>query len=422
MPRPRAQRGTVQQLGRSWRIGWWEYQPDGRRVRRWRGGFADRRSAQRELRKVLSQIDDGTYVPPSNETVGAWLAEWLEAQRPHVEPNTWETCRNHVRYYLAPDDALCAAYRKRTGLDKPSLRDVPLQQLTAERASRHLGELLERGRRDGGPLQARTVRGVRITLNAALASAYQHGRLPRPVRVRPVRVPKRRPTVYTPEQTRQFLQVALHDRLAAMWALLVTTALRPSEVLGLSWDAVDLDAGVIAVWQKEVKVGTKAVIREGAKTEDSHALLALAPWVVDLLRAWREQQREERRLWPGPTVDNGLVFTWEDGRPLKPDWPNRRFRRLAARAGLPPIRLYDLRHGWATAALRAGLHPQLVREVMRHAQYRTTAETYAHVMPTQTATAIATVAALFHAAKDDGGEVPAEGKAAERSPGLPGER
>jgi integrase len=90
------------------------------------------------------------------------------------------------------------------------------------------------------------------------------------------------------------------------------------------------------------------------------------------------------------------VFTKEDGTPIKPDWLNRRFKQLARQAGLPKgVRVYDLRHGWATAALRAGVHPKLVQEVMRHSSYSTTADTYTHVMPAHSAEAVRTVADLF---------------------------
>jgi Arm domain-containing DNA-binding protein len=200
--RPKGQAGTIQQLGRTWRIGFWEAGPDGQRKRRWQGGFKTRTEAARALRKVLSQIDDGSYIPPRPDTVGAYLRDWLEAQRPHVAPNTWVTCRNHVAYYLAPSEADCAAYKARTGKDRPSLAAVRLQDLTLEVASRHLALLLERGRRDGSGLRPRTVRGIRITLNAALASAYASGKLQRPVRVKRVAVPRRPPTVYSPEQNR----------------------------------------------------------------------------------------------------------------------------------------------------------------------------------------------------------------------------
>jgi len=69
-------------------------------------------------------------------------------------------------------------------------------------------------------------------------------------------------------------------------ALAVTSMPRPSELLGLAWDAVDLDDDIMAIWQKQIKVGTCAVLADGTKTEDSAALIALAPWVIDLLRVW----------------------------------------------------------------------------------------------------------------------------------------
>jgi integrase len=359
--RPKGQAGTIQQLGRTWRIGFWEAGQDGQRKRRWQGGFKTRAEAARALRKVLSQLDDGSYVPPRPDTVGAYLRDWLEAQRPHVAPNTWVTCRNH---------------------------------------SRHLALLLERGRRDGGGLRPRTVRGVRITLNAALASAYTSGKLPRPVRVKRVAVPKRPPTLYNPEQTGSFLAVAARDRLAAMWVLLVTSGMRPSEVLGLPWAAVDLENGVLSIYQKLIKVENRAMLADGTKVDRTGAAVAqvivLAPVAAAMLRAWRTAQLEERRLWPWRKEHNDLVFTREDGSPLKPDWLNRRFKQLAHEAGLPDgVRVYDLRHGWATAALRAGVHPKPVQEVMRHSSYSTTADTYTHVMPAHSAEAVRTVAALF---------------------------
>jgi integrase len=63
---------------------------------------------------------------------------------------------------------------------------------------------------------------------------------------------------------------------------------------------------------------------------------------------------------------------------LRSDWLNRRFKQLARQAGLPDgVRVYDLRHGWATAALRASVHPKLVQEVMRHSSNSTNADWYA---------------------------------------------
>jgi site-specific recombinase XerC len=128
------------------------------------------------------------------------------------------------------------------------------------------------------------------------------------------------------------------------------------------------------------------VLADRTKVDHTGAAVAqvvvLAPIAVAMLRAWRTAQIEERCLWPWRKEHNDLVFTKEDSAPLKPDWLNRRFKLLARQAGLPDgVRVYDLRHGWATAALRAGVHPKLVQEVMRHSSYSTTADTYTHVMP-----------------------------------------
>ena len=153
---------------------------------------------------------------------------------------------------------------------------------------------------------------------------------------------------------------------------------------------------MLSVYQKLVKVGKRAVLVDGTKTDGSAAIVVLDPVAVTLLRAWSTAQVAERRSWPGPKQRNDLVFTRQDGAPLKPDWPNRRFQQLAREAGLPAgVRVYDLRHGWATAALRAGVHPKLVQEVMRHSSYATTADTYSHVMPSHSAEAVARVASLF---------------------------
>jgi len=135
------------------------------------------------------------------------------------------------------------------------------------------------------------------------------------------------------------------------------------------------------------------VLVDGTRTDGSAAIVVLDPVAVTMLRAWRTAQVAERRWWPGPKQRTNLVSTRQDGAPLKPDWPNRRFAR---EAGLPAgVRAYDLRHGWATAALTAGVHPKLVQEVMRHGSDATTADTYSHLMPSHSAEAVARVASLF---------------------------
>jgi Phage integrase family len=75
------------------------------------------------------------------------------------------------------------------------------------------------------------------------------------------------------------------------------------------------------------------------------------------------------------------VFTREDGSALHPEYVSRHFERLARNAGLPPVRLHDLRHGAATLALAGGADLKTVSEMLGHSTFSITADTYASVLP-----------------------------------------
>jgi integrase len=93
--------------------------------------------------------------------------------------------------------------------------------------------------------------------------------------------------------------------------------------------------------------------------------------------------------------ETGLVFVREDGEGLDPVWVSRRFHQLAAAAALPRIRLHDVRHSWATAALGAGVPLKVVSEGLGHSSVSITADTYQHVSEGMDRQAADTVAALI---------------------------
>jgi len=90
-----------------------------------------------------------------------------------------------------------------------------------------------------------------------------------------------------------------------------------------------------------------------------------------------------------------LVFTRPDGAPIHPDLISDWFERLARAAGLPKIRLHDVRHSYASAALAAGIPAKVVSERLGHATIQITLDTYSHVLPGLDAQAAETVARLI---------------------------
>jgi integrase len=151
-------------------------------------------------------------------------------------------------------------------------------------------------------------------------------------------------------------------------------------VCGPKWSDVDLDAGEVTVHDSRVVVGGQAVDKAGGKTRNADQTISIDRGTVAALRQWRAVQAFERDFFGDAYHPGDFVFTYQDGRPLHPDSIRQRFDRLGAAAGLPRITFHDLRHSYATGALRAGVSPKIVSERIGHANIGFFLETYAHVL------------------------------------------
>ncbi|CAN5195878.1 hypothetical protein BH20ACT5_BH20ACT5_21630 [soil metagenome] len=183
------------------------------------------------------------------------------------------------------------------------------------------------------------------------------------------------------------------DRHWPAYLLLATTGMRRGEALGLRWADLDLTASRAAIRQTVVTVNHEVQLGT-PKTAKGRRTVTLDAVTVAALREHRKVQAAERLLVGAGWRDHDLVFCKVDGTPLHPERFSREFTRRLTRLGLPPIRLHDLRHGWATMALAAGVHPKVVQERLGHASISITLDTYSHVSPALHGEAAETVAAL----------------------------
>jgi integrase len=193
------------------------------------------------------------------------------------------------------------------------------------------------------------------------------------------------------------------DRLYALWLLVATTGMRRAELAGLRWSDMDFARARLTPRMPRVVVNYQ-VHESDTKTASGRRSLALDPATLEALREHRRRQAEERAITE-LADNNDLVFTWPDGRPLHSDlitdWFQRHARRVVwdqdgrKRIGLPTIRLHDVRHSYATAALAAGIPAEIVSERLGHANVQITLDTYSHVIPGLDEQAAATVARLI---------------------------
>ena len=185
--------------------------------------------------------------------------------------------------------------------------------------------------------------------------------------------------VWTPAQTGRFLDAIAGHRLYALYHLIAFRGLRRGEAVGLTWVHVDLDGADLTVAAQIVQLGYAT--EQATPKADSQGVVALDSGTVRVLREHRERQRRDAASWGPAWTDTGLVFTREDGTALHPELVSRTFERLVRDAGLPPIRLHDLRHGAATLALAGGADMKVVSHMLRHSSITITADTYTSVLP-----------------------------------------
>ncbi len=98
------------------------------------------------------------------------------------------------------------------------------------------------------------------------------------------------------------------------------------------------------------------------------------------MRSHRAAQAAERLAWGSAYTDSGRVFTREDGAALHPETVTRRFGQLVTAAGLRRVRLHDLRHGYASLAMAAGVPLPVVSKLLGHSSVAITSDTYSHLL------------------------------------------
>ncbi len=141
-----------------------------------------------------------------------------------------------------------------------------------------------------------------------------------------------------------FLDTARNTPYYVFYSTLLYTGLRRGELLALKWHNLDLDRGMLHVTESAYKLGNGEYVVKEPKTPHSRRAVALPPSLTELLKYYREQQTDAMAKLGTSLTEDGFVFTRPDGEPLDPNLVSRSFGKMIKNAGLPHIRLHDLRH------------------------------------------------------------------------------
>lgn len=214
------------------------------------------------------------------------------------------------------------------------------------------------------------------------------------------------------QQYAQALEKApLHDRL--FFHLTINTGMRRGEVLGLSWDNVDLDNNTVTILDNCQALAGEGITYQTTKRKASDRTIAIPAYVSEMLRQMKIQQTENRlkagRLWKAnpdnpaerycenhnvcskPCTgfcskncsrfkESNRVFTNELGHPTHPCTPGKNLQKIGRRTGLPKITVHALRHTAASLAIKNGDAITDIAAYLGHSSPRITMSTYAHAI------------------------------------------
>jgi integrase len=184
---------------------------------------------------------------------------------------------------------------------------------------------------------------------------------------------------YNEQQIDKLLSVIKGDVLEGVIMFAIFYGMRRSEILGMKWSAVNFDNKTFDVKHTVVRVDKVLHKKDSTKTDSSYRTLPMPEIIIDMLQRLRAQQEQYRHLQPNDYVDEGYVFTREDGTLIPPNYVTKHFKLILTKNNLPVIRLHDLRHSTASYLLYLGFSMKEISVWLGHGDIGITMNLYAHL-------------------------------------------
>jgi len=332
--------------------------------------FPTKREAEAWRQEMALKHFRGLLAPPEAITVRDFAQSWLERKAREVRPRTLFLYRKELAYALP-------------SLEDPQAKDplgrARLQAVNPRDIRAVIDGLLNRG------LSLRTVKKVREKLNAIFEEALALELVARnpvaPVKVRggleqEREKPGRTLETWEIEALLAALDAHPDPRTALVLRLCLSCGLRKGEALGLQWEDIDLEKGLLYVRRTWSFDGARTAISD-PKTASGRRAVPIPSKTLARLEGYREWWRERLGSYPPPSF---WVFPGVNGQePLGYNTPNRALTRILKRLGLPPARVHDLRHTYGSMLLARGAPVELVSERMGHTSPSITFNNYRHM-------------------------------------------
>ena len=301
----------------------------------------------------------------SNMLFSDYMLEWLENIKPKVVQSTYIGYEQVVKGRLCP-------YFKSKKIKLIDLRPRDIQDFI---------NYLYKQR-----LKGSTIAHYTSNMNTALKEAVIAEIIPsNPMdRIESVKKEVYIPEFYTDDELIELIEVIKTQKLELPLTLGIIYGLRREEILGLTWNAIDLKNKSITI-RKTVGRGkydgvTQFLIKDIPKNKSSYRTLPMFDFIADLLKKYKEKYKLNEKIFGNTYITDykDFICLMDNGELVKPDYVDRTFSRILKENGFRHIRLHDLRHSCATLLLRNGVPLPEIQKWLGHSNIVTT-QRYSHL-------------------------------------------
>ncbi|ENZ47827.1 site-specific recombinase/integrase [Enterocloster bolteae 90A9] len=376
---------------------------NGKRRQRWET-FSTNAEAKKRKKQIEYEQDSGTFFIPTAKTLNDLLDEYMSIYGVNTwAMSTYESRRGLARNYITP-----------------IIGDMLLSDITPRMMDKYYRDLLSvktvsvNNRKPTSEyLTPHTVREIHKLLRSAFNQAVRWELISRnPVlnATLPKEEHKER-DIWTAETLSKAMEVCDDPILSLALNLAFSCSLRIGEMLGLTWDCIDIapqsiengsayifvnkelqrvtrgalddlsDKGVIKKFPPCIASTHTALVLKEPKTKTSIRRVYLPKTVAYMLVERKKEIDELMDLFGDEYIDNNLVFCSSNGRPMESQVINRAFNKLIKENGLPHVVFHSLRHSSITYKLKLnGGDMKSVQGDSGHAQVKMVADVYSHII------------------------------------------
>lgn len=318
-----------------------------------------------EARKALTifkaEKAQNLSVMPSTATLADWLKIWMEEIiEPSREATTVYGYKGIINRYIIPN-----------------LGQVKLQKLDQQMIRRYYLKMEEH-------LSSNTVRKHHDLLRCALKAAVCDKRIVMNPTDNMLYVPKidqKEKRFYNQEQLAALMDAAVGHRLEIVILLAGYCGLRREEIVGLKWENVDLDKRLISISEVRTSAGNK-IITKHPKTKTSARTEYINDDLIEVFKRLRKEYVENKLFFGSTFEESGLIVTFPDGKPYRPNYISELVTKFITDNGFPPLHLHELRHTFASIANDLGIPMYNIGRALGHASTSVTSKVYTHLIDT----------------------------------------